>query len=368
MSNHASALNKGKIQAIFPQLFERYELSGKKPIGAVSGFGTVWRAHDQWLERDVAIKISDKDLSEELLLCRDIEGQTVRIFEYLRGDNGWNAYVMELLDAPWISVSQFITKHKYKNNDTQHYFDCFEIARSILNGLTQIHGRPYSRQGRFVHADIKPDNLFVMLRPKKRPHTVFRMPAEGEMVKIIDMGISILRGKELIGRTHSYSHPEMNLARQGVDLYSIAITFLELLTGTCPDHSTMQNKTRIRSFLQNYSSGSSFLDGLVVELVSNCARSVSLSGNRSHKILAQLEEALFTVEPTYLLSIRAINKEVGVGCKKDELADVLFKNTFSSQYGWSNMTKNRLVVIKDFIKEMYDRNMLIRNGHNYFIR
>jgi serine/threonine protein kinase len=367
MSNQASPLSKKKIHEIFPQISERYKLSGRKPIGARSGFGAVWQAHDQWLQRDVAIKISAENLSDELRLCRDVEGQTVRIFEYFRGKEGWNAYAMELLDTPWSSLGQFIAGHKYKKNDVQHYFDCFEIARSILNGLAQIHGRPYSRTGRFVHADIKPDNLFVLLKPKKLPYTVFRMPPQGEMVKIIDMGISTTTGDLLPGYTHAYGHPESFFARQGVDLYSLAIIFLELVTGVCPDHSTMEHKARIRSFLNDCSSGSAYLDTLAIEFASSCARSATVAGARSHRLLKQLDITIFAIEPTYWLSIRAVNKGLTTGCNRNELADFLF-DIFAKHYGWSNKTEIRLDFLKDSVRAMYKQGVFIRDGHSYFIR
>jgi len=195
MSNAASNLTKDKIKNYFPQIAERYKFIGLRPIGEPSGFGIVWRAQDNWLNQEVAIKISADDLGDEIKFCRDIEGQTVRIFEYFRVP-GWNAYVMELLQPPWISASKFIKKHQYKQNDVQHYFDCFEIARSALNGLVQIHGQPYSREGRYVHADIKPDNLFILLKPKSKRNSVFRLPDESELVKIIDLGITLKKASK----------------------------------------------------------------------------------------------------------------------------------------------------------------------------
>mgnify|MGYP000229640665 FL=1 len=259
MTNAASALTKIQIGEIFPRFAERYTLLGFGPIGAPSGFGAVWKARDLWLGREVALKLSNSDMAEELRLCRDIEGQTVRVFDYFRSEAGWNAYAMELLEPPWMSVSGFIRGHRYKLGDLQHYFDCLEIARSLLSGLSQIHGRPYSRAGRFVHADIKPDNLFLLLVPKKRPGTVFRMPSTESLIKILDMGISAENGSALSGYTPAYS-PGKKVARPGVDLYAVAVTFLELLTGVLPSRATMGHKARIRAFIQQMPSGSTYID------------------------------------------------------------------------------------------------------------
>ena len=110
----------------------------------------------------------------------------MRIFDYFRGESDWNAYAMELLESPWVTLSQFIREHRYKPNDVQHYFDCFEIAYHILLGLIGIHGQSYKRQNRYVHADIKPANLFLFCKPKKRINSVFRMPENEQIIKIID--------------------------------------------------------------------------------------------------------------------------------------------------------------------------------------
>lgn len=361
--NAASRLSKRQIHECFPALAERYELSGNKAIGEDSGFGAVWRARDRWLGRDVALKISDRDLSDELCLCRDIEGQTVRIFDYFRAEKGWNAYAMELLESPWISLSRFIEKHRYKANDIQHYFDSFEIARSVLNGLTHIHGRPYSRAGRYIHADIKPDNLFVMLRPKKRPDTVFRMPASGEMVKIIDMGISAENGTPLLICNTRCSPPDTVRARPGVDLYALAMSFLNLLCGTPPDHYTLGHKARIRAFVAQRSSGSAFLDRVAVDFANHCARSASQPAFSARKLLVVLDERLFAGPDIYLIVLRAL-RERNAGGTKIVLADLLFE-AFAAYYGWQNRTELRIEYIKDVIKEMYDNEMLVRSGHSY---
>jgi len=370
MANQASALKKTEIQRLLPDLCKRFTLIGRGPIGEPSGFGAVWRARDTWLDREVAIKISKTDLSEEILLCRDIEGQTVRIFDYFRGEGAWNAYAMELLESPWITLSSFIDNHDYNKPDTlQHYFDCFEIVYDTLRGLAEIHGRPYSRQGRYVHADIKPANLFFLRKPKKRASTVFRMPAHEDLVKIIDMGISTPRGELNWRGTPAYDYPHKLEARQGHDLYSLGITFLEMLSGYSPDHETMAHKARIRTFVAECSSGCQFVDSLAVELARKLARAATQPNISARKLLRYLDEVLFERNSAHWLSLRAINKTIQGSLKKDELA-VFLLAVLAPYYGWVNHTAARLDFVKGLITDMYEQGMLLRDGnsHRYFVR
>lgn len=363
MTNAASALTRRQIDQLFAPVASRYRLLGDAAIGEPSGFGAVWKAHDQWLARDVALKFSNSDMTDELRLCRDIEGQTVRVFDYFRADGGWNAYAMELLEAPWKSVSAFIREHRYRAGDLQHYFDCFEIARSLLAGLAQIHGRPYSRSGRFVHADIKPDNLFVRLAPKKRPDSVFRLPPAASLVRILDMGISTRQGGAVLAYTPAYSDGK-KVARPGVDLYAVAVTFIELLTGKWPSQHVMGHKARIRKFVESMSSGSAYVDALAVDFACNCAGASSRPGETVRPHLRHLEQAVFGLDGLDLVALRAFNRFHPQGASKETLAALLFGIVAPSR-GWHNRTELRIEGLKDVITQMYKYGMLFRSGQRY---
>lgn len=329
----------------------------------------MWKAQDLWLNREVAVKISDSDLCAEIVLCRDIEGQTVRIFDYYRGEDDWNAYVMELLSSPWMTLSTFIEQHKYKDNDLQHYFDCFEIIYEALLGLADIHGRPYSRKRRYVHADVKPANIFFLCQPRKHGNTVFRMPAHEEMLRIIDLGISTPRGELNPRGTPAYDFPSKWEAREGHDLYSLGITLLELLTGKRPDHPIMEHKSRIRTFVAQQSSGSHFVDEIAIELARKCARAATQTRITARSLLRDLDSNVFELNPVYWLTLRAINKSLAVSLNKTDLAEHLLP-MLARYFRWKNRTPSRIEQLKGLLTDMYEQELLLRDGtsHRYFLR
>lgn len=368
MTNTAELLDEDDIELMLPNVTARYMLI--EQVGDESGYGAVWLARDFWLNgRKVAIKLSDKDLSQEVLLCRDVEGQTVRIFDYFKGEGSWNAYAMEWLEKPWLTLSTWIDTHKYRQHDLQHYFDCFEIIHDTLRGLKDIHGRPYSREGRYVHADIKPANLFFLCQPKKRPNTVFRMPSHQDMVKIIDMGVSTERGSLKKGATQGYDYQKTDKSRPGNDLYALGIVFLELLSGDRPSDDIMAHKARIKSFVATYSSGSQYVDDLAVELARQCARAATHPTITARSLLAWLEEKLFELNEASLLLLRSIHHHVPGPLMKDELASATFHD-MASYFGWQNQTVGRIDFLKEMIADMYAQGLLVREGgsYRYFVR
>lgn len=365
MSTTPSDLDAGRVAQTFSHYGSRYDWPNATKIGA-GGFGAVWRVRDTWLGHEVAVKISNQSLVDEVRMCREIDGQTVRIYDYLRGTGAWNAFSMELLDGHWMTLQAYIRKHCYKKNDLQHYLDCLEIIRDVLRGLTEIHGQAYARTNRFVHADIKPQNLIVGITPKKSKTSAFRMSRNGPIIKIIDLGVAVDQGLYPAGFTPSYAYPKDVPARSGHDLYSVAVMLLQMLTKDLPDHNVMEHNARIRKSIAKRSSGSKFLDAVATEFVRLCARAAT-QVITARSLLDHLNDELFTLDAPYLIAIRSINRNTAAALKKSELAGLIFGD-LAPLYGWRNRSKNRLAVLADLIDDMYGREMLIRTGQKYYVR
>lgn len=365
MSTTPSDLDTARVAQTFAGYGNRYDWPNATKIGA-GGFGAVWKVHDTWLDHDVAIKISNQPLVDEIRMCREIDGRTVRIYDYLRGTGAWNAFSMELLDGHWMTLQGFIRKHKYKVNDLQHYLDCFEIMRDVLKGLDEIHGQPWARANRFVHADIKPQNLIVGISPKKHKASAFRMAKNGSLIKIIDLGVATDQGLYPAGFTPSYAYPKAGVARPGHDLYSLAMVFLQVLTKDLPDHKDMKNKARIRNAVSKCSSGSIFLDKVATELTRRCARA-STQPITAKSVLDHLKDELFSLDAPHLLALKSIGRRTKSGLKKGELSALIFAD-MAPHFGWRNQSRLRLGALSDLIADMYSRGMLVRDGQKYYVR
>lgn len=365
----AAALSRDDVYKIFTTFADRYQLIGDKPIGEKSGFGAVWRAKDTWLSCEVAIKVSDCDLREEIRICREIDGGTVRIFDYYCTDTGWHAYTMELLQKPWTTLSSYIESHKYKPNDIQHYFDAFELVRAALHGMKMLHGKPYQRQGCFIHADIKPANLFVLVKPKRQFFSVFRMPAHSEMIKIIDLGVSVKKGDKVIGYTEAYRPEGVIEGGPGFDLYALAVSIVELLTGKRPSHKQMADRRLIKKVLAKCPSGSVYLDSFALDFVTKTKHAFTQKAITARSLLQLLDENLFSVEPLRLLCLRHLTKLVANPLNKTDMANELYP-VLAKYWGWKNRTEKRLDVTKDYIAQLYADGFLLKvdQYNRYFVR
>lgn len=354
--NAASLLTKDQIYSIFPLIKERYILEGDEAIGEESGFGAVWRAKDRWIDSIVAIKISNINLSDEIKICREA-AETVRVFDVYRSPNGWHAYTMEHLDYPWKTLSSHIKTRRYKKNNIQHYFDSFEIIRGVLHGLSKLHGKPYQRGGKYIHADIKPSNIFFYTKVKKRPHTVFRMPEATEIIKIIDLGVGVEKGKSIIGYTPLYRPPGVDTAEPGYDLYATAISFIELLTGKAPSHDLLKHKSRLKKLLNSHSSGSIYIDEIALNFATKCKNSATQKATTATSLLNQLDKELFNLEPLKLICLKALASASFSEGTKSELTEILYP-VISKYWGWKRTSSKRRDLIGDYISALRDEGFI----------
>jgi serine/threonine protein kinase len=190
------------------------------------GMGVVYKAHEESLNRFVAIKMLGEHLEEDSEYVERFvrEAQSAAALSHpnivqiysIAEENGHHYFVMEYVHGT--SVQRMIqTKGKIPPP---------EAARFILQaaaGLQDAHAHDV------VHRDIKPANLMVTDRG---------------LVKIADFGLALmgsattrLTATGMLMGTPGYLSPEQCLDQSPdhrTDIYSLGVTFFEMVTGTMP--------------------------------------------------------------------------------------------------------------------------------------
>ncbi|RAL26710.1 serine/threonine-protein kinase [Thermoflavimicrobium daqui] len=132
---------------------ERYHIFEKVGSG---GMGKVYRARDEHLDRDVAIKIMDlkrtKDqimfrrfMKEAKIMAKPSHPHVVKIYD-IGKSNELDYIVMELMEGPTL-------KENLKEKGVFLSAEAYETILQILSGMEEVH------QHGVIHRDLKPHNI-----------------------------------------------------------------------------------------------------------------------------------------------------------------------------------------------------------------
>ncbi|WP_433129457.1 protein kinase domain-containing protein [Micromonospora sp. CA-240977] len=210
-----------------PQLVaDRYRLLS--PLGQ-GGMGRVWKARDEVLHRDVAIKelvpppgltdeerreMRERSLREARAIARLNHANVVRIFDVLRTDGD-----------PWI-VMEYVASRSLQ--DTLAEDGPVSVARTVEIGLGVLGALSAAHKAGVMHRDVKPGNVLL---------------GEDGRVVLTDFGLATIPGDPNVTRTGmvlgspAYISPER--ARDGTagpeaDLWSLGATLYAAVEGKSP--------------------------------------------------------------------------------------------------------------------------------------
>jgi serine/threonine-protein kinase len=188
------------------------------------GMGTVFKAVDETLDRDVAIKVLNPDLAETDVVKRfRAEAMTLARLSH---PGIATIYELVLTDDDLLMVMEFVRGETFDRIVERHGSlvppRAGSLCAQVLDALGHAH-----RVG-IVHRDLKPANLML---------------TEYGAIKIMDFGIARVMGTEhltsdgyMMG-TPAYMAPEQVLAADvdaRADLYSVGVVLYRLLTGKLP--------------------------------------------------------------------------------------------------------------------------------------
>ena len=201
----------------------RYELLQLLGSG---GMARVYRAHDGFLGRDVALKILREQYSEDEQFVERFrrEAQSaaslshpniVQIYDRGRSEDGRYYIVMEYV--PGGTLKEYIQSRGPLEADS-----AAEVISQIARALRVAHRRGV------VHWDVKPHNMLITRK--------------GD-VKVADFGIAQAASATTISQTSQvlgtvkYMSPEQAMGEPATpanDLYSVGVVLYEMLTGKVP--------------------------------------------------------------------------------------------------------------------------------------
>lgn len=210
--------NDQYIGKLFDDRYEIQQLIGE------GGMAVVYRAVDNRLHRQVAVKIMREEMAadEEFKRRFCAESQAVAMLSHpniiavydVSHSDTMEYIVMELVDG--ITLKQYMDRRgKLAWKEAVHF------SRQIARALAHAHARG------IVHRDIKPQNIMLL-----RDGTI----------KVADFGIAALESEveeangQAIGSIH-YIAPEQargEMADARSDIYSLGVVMYEMLAGEVP--------------------------------------------------------------------------------------------------------------------------------------
>jgi len=218
----ADVLDAITDRALIGRQLGRFRLDA---ILGAGGMGTVFRARQSGLDRDVAVKVVDarvvKDPTElerfrreAKAACRLDHPNVIQPIDF--GEDGTLLYfAMEL--APGGTAEARIAKRgRYDEGDA------LETLEAIAEALA------YASTLGIVHRDVKPANIF---------YSASRTPKLGDLGIVLDAGATRVTGEFAAVGTVLYMPPEQATARPldaRADVYALGISVVEMLTGKPP--------------------------------------------------------------------------------------------------------------------------------------
>ena len=201
---------------------DRYQII--KTLGE-GGMANVYLAHDNILDRNVAVKVLRGDLASDEKFVRRFQREAlsasslshpniVEMYD-VGEDDGQYYIVMEYVDGKTL-------KQVLKQRGHLSVTEVVDIMLQVTDGMAHAH------DAYIIHRDIKPQNIMML---------------SNGMIKITDFGVATALNSTQLTQTNSvmgtvhYLPPEQANGKGSTirsDIYSMGIMMYELLTGLVP--------------------------------------------------------------------------------------------------------------------------------------
>ena len=202
----------------------RYRL--ERILGA-GGFGVVWLAHDERLQRDVAVKVIPREQPGAGVTRAEREA---RVAARLNHPGVVGLYELDHDEHSTYLVSELVRGRTFAELAQAGALSDSDVARI---GLALCDALDHAHERGVIHRDVKPQNVMVLAEPDA---------GEG-FAKLADFGVAHLASAEVLTRTGdvvgtlAYMAPEQAEGLRvtpAADVYSLALTLYEAWSGVNP--------------------------------------------------------------------------------------------------------------------------------------
>ncbi len=294
---------------------DRYEILEKIGTG---GMADVYKAVDNKLSRNVAVKVLKQEFSENENFVSKfrVEAQAaaglmhpnvVNVYD-VGEEQGIYYIVMELVEG--ITLKKYIEKKARLS-----YEEAVSIAIQVGMGIEAAHEK------HIIHRDIKPQNIIISLAGK---------------VKVTDFGIAKAATSNTItsnvmGSVH-YTSPEQ--ARGGYsdeksDIYSLGVTMFEMLTGRVPFNGETTVAIAIKHIQEEMPSPREFVPEIPYSLediiLKCCEKSPDRRYQNMQELVDDLKQCLMTPDADFV--VRTGIEEAGTRSVTDEEMEEIRSHT-----------------------------------------
>ena len=294
------------------KLGNRYEIIEKIGTG---GMSDVYRAKDQTLNREVAIKVLKEEYANDTAFVTKFRAEAqaaaglehpniVNVYD-VGNENGLYYIVMEHVEG--ITLKTYISKKGQLS-----YNEVISIAIQVGRGIEAAH-----KKG-IIHRDIKPQNIMISKEGK---------------VKVTDFGIahavtSNTVSADLMGSVH-YSSPEQ--ARNGFvtyssDIYSLGIVMYEMCTGRVPFDGDTTVAIAIQHLQSEMQPPSVYAPNLPVSLEKIIQKCTMKSPDRRYEsidgLLVDLKKALINPDEDFVNIADSSESDKTRVISEDELSEI----------------------------------------------
>ena len=242
----------------------RYRITARVGHG---GMAEVYESTDVMTKRVAAIKLIREDVMSNPVNLMRFQNEA-SIAASLNHPNIVKVYNHGTVQGVPYIANEFIKGQNLK--DVLDFRGALPILEAVDMLLQVSSALAYAHSHGIVHRDVKPDNIYVM--------------GDGT-VKLGDFGIALSdtisngsdKNNEIVGSVH-YLAPEISLGKLATaqsDIYSLGVTFFELITGHVPYNKQKAVDIAVAHVKEKFPSPKKYLPNCpreVEHIINKCAK------------------------------------------------------------------------------------------------